>query len=57
MDDNKQMNHKENDKEPEEFDTDTKIQVLNKIDETQHMEILENAKKEAFEKGKVKEDF
>ena len=53
-DDNKlDANHKENDKEPEEFDTDTKIQVLNKIDETQHMEILENAKKEAFEKGKA----
>ena len=32
-------------------DTDTKIQALNKIDETQHMEILENAK-EAFEKEK-----
>lgn len=53
-DDNKlDANHKENDKEPEEFDTDTKIQVSNKIDETQHMEILENAKKEAFEKGKA----
>lgn len=53
-DDNKlDANHKENDIEPEEFDTDTKIQVSNKIDETQHMEILENAKKEAFEKGKA----
>ncbi len=53
-DDNKlDANHKENDKEPEEFDTDTKIQVSNKIDETQHMKILENAKKEAFEKGKA----
>ena len=46
-------NHKENDKEAEEFDTDTKIQVSNKIDETQHIEILENAKKEAFKKGKA----
>ncbi len=53
-DDNKlDANHKENDKEPEEFDSDTKIQVSNKIDETQHIEILENAKKEAFEKGKA----
>ena len=53
-DDNKlDANHKENDIEPEEFDTDTKIQVSNKIDETQHIEILENAKKEAFEKGKA----
>ena len=53
-DDNKlDANHKENDIEPEEFDTDTKIQVSNKIDETQHMKILENAKKKAFEKGKA----
>lgn len=45
--------HKENNKESEEFDTDTKIQVSNKIDETQHLEILENEKKEAYEKGKA----
>ena len=45
--------HKDNNKESEEIDTDTKIQVSNKIDETQHLEILENEKKEAYEKGKA----